>query len=61
MLKNGRLINNRLSIPPSLMKYFVKKDNRYEDVESRVYKRKSEYSPTNTNKYRKKIGFSDRI
>lgn len=58
MLKNGRLVNNRLSVPPSLMKYFVKKSDPYDKVEARVYKPRSEYEPNMKHLKHKKIGFS---
>lgn len=40
-MENGRLVNNKLTIPSALRKYFVKSKNPYDIVESRVYKRKS--------------------
>lgn len=42
-MDNGRLINNRLTIPSSLRKYFVKLKNPYFDIEPRVYKNKNQY------------------
>lgn len=40
------------------MKYFVKKNDPYGNVESRVYKPRSEYEPNMKHIRYKKIGFS---
>lgn len=36
-MDNGRLVNNKLTIPSTLRKYFVKSKNSFENVEPRVY------------------------
>ena len=40
------------------MKYFVKKNDHYDNVEARVYKPRSEYEPNMKHLRHKKIGFS---
>lgn len=57
-MENGRLVNNKLTIPSSLRKYFVKSKNPYDQIEPRVYKRKSQYESDLDGKKHKKIGFS---
>lgn len=43
LMDNGRLVNNKLTIPSTLRKYFVKSQNNYEQIEPRVYQNKGEY------------------
>lgn len=62
LMKNGRLVNNRLTIPSSLRKYFIQSKKPYANVKSRVYQSKSQYQPIyGPYRPKKKMGFSERV
>lgn len=45
LMKNGRIIDNKLTVPISLRKYFIKTSDPYSHVKPRVYNTKKEYQP----------------
>lgn len=60
-MRNGRLVNNKLTIPSSLRKYFVKEKNPYGKVSPRVFKNKSQYEMVTGKPMRQKMGFSEKV
>ena len=45
LMKNGRIVNDKLTVPVSLRKYFIKSSDPYSHVKPRVYDTKKEYQP----------------
>ena len=51
--KNGKLEQDKLNVPDSLKKYFIKQQNQYDNVEPRVMNEKQGYNPVFLDKHKK--------